>query len=207
LMTIEEIKNALSKYVPDAALDQCVDWIAEHKFFLRVTKSRNSKYGDYRPPKNGKGHIITVNHDMNPYAFLITYTHEVAHLVTFLKTNSLKDPHGKEWKNEFKQLMTPFLTTAVFPEDLIHEVKKYIHNPAATSCSDVNMLRALKKHDKHNGEWLHLEDLDMNTKFRTKTGRIFIKGKLIRKNFLCTEAKTKGKYTLNPLIEVQPMEV
>jgi len=50
-MTIDEIKNALSRYVPDAALEQCVDWIAEYKFFLRVTKSRNSKYGDYRPPK------------------------------------------------------------------------------------------------------------------------------------------------------------
>lgn len=206
-MTIDEIKSALSKYIPAAALDQCVDWITEYKFFLRVTKSRNSKYGDYRPPKNGKGHIITVNHDMNPYAFLITYTHEVAHLATFLKTNSLKDPHGKLWKNEFKQLMTPFLTTAVFPEDLIHEVKKYILNPAATSCSDVNMLRALKKHDKHNGEWLHLEDLDINTRFRIKTGRTFIKGKLVRKNFLCVESKTKNKYTLNPLIEVQPLEV
>jgi SprT protein len=206
-MTIDEIKNALSKYVPDAALEQCVDWIAEYKFFLRVTKSRNSKYGDYRPPKNGKGHIITVNHDMNPYAFLITFTHEVAHLTTFLKTNSLKDPHGQLWKNEFKQLMTPLLASSVFPEDLIHAVKKYIHNPAATSCSDVDMLRALKKYDKHNGEWLHLEDLDINTKFRIKTGRVFFKKNLVRKNFLCVDAKTRHKYTLNPLIEVQPLEV
>jgi predicted SprT family Zn-dependent metalloprotease len=205
-MTIDEIKNALSRYVPDAALEQCVDWIAEYKFFLRVTKSRNSKYGDYRPPKNGKGHIITINHDMNPYAFLITFTHEVAHLTTFLKTNSLKDPHGKLWKNEFKQLMTPLLTSSVFPEDLIDTVKKYIHNPAATSCSDVDMLRALKKYDKHNGEWLHLEDLDINTKFRIKTGRVFFKKNLVRKNFLCIDAKTRNKYTLNPLIEVQPME-
>jgi len=205
-MTIDEIKNALSRYVPDAALEQCVDWITEYKFFLRVTKSRNSKYGDYRPPKNGKGHIITINHDMNPYAFLITFTHEVAHLTTFLKTNSLKDPHGKLWKNEFKQLMTPLLTSSVFPEDLIDTVKKYIHNPAATSCSDVDMLRALKKYDKHNGEWLHLEDLDINTKFRIKTGRVFFKKNLVRKNFLCIDAKTRNKYTLNPLIEVQPME-
>jgi SprT protein len=204
-MTLEEIKNSLSKYVPETALEQCVDWIAEYKFFLRITKSRNSKFGDYRPPRHGKGHIITVNHDMNRYAFLITYTHEVAHLVTFLKTKTLKDPHGKEWKHEFRQLMMPLLTRDVFPDDLIHEVKKYIHNPAATSCSDVNMLRALKRYDTNKGEWLHLEDLDINAKFRIKTGRIFIKGKLGRKNFLCVEVKSKLKYTLNPLIEVQPM--
>lgn len=204
-MTIEDIRSSLSKYIPSSALDTCIDWIAEHKFILKVTKSRNSKYGDYRPPKNGKGHIITVNHDMNQYAFLLTFTHEVAHLTTFLKTKTLKDPHGKIWKQEFKKLMNPFLSNAVFPDDLIESVKKYLDNPAATSCSDVNMLRALKRYDKNNGEWLHLENLDLNTKFRIKTGRTFIKGKLVRKNFLCVEAKSKHRYTLNPLIEVQPV--
>lgn len=204
-MTIEDIRNSLSKYIPPSALDICVDWIAEYKFSLRITKSRNSKYGDYRPPKDSKGHIITINHDMNPYAFLITFTHEVAHLTTFLKTKTLKDPHGKAWKHEFKKLMNPFLNHTVFPGDLLESVKKYLDNPAATSCTDVNMLRALKKYDKTNGEWLHLEDLDTNTRFRIKTGRIFIKGKLVRKNFLCVETRTKHKYTLNPLIEVQPL--
>lgn len=204
-MTLEQIKASLSKYVPPSALDICADWIAQYKFLLRVTKSRNSKYGDYRPPKDGKGHIITVNHDMNQYAFLLTFTHEVAHLTTYLKTKTLKEPHGKEWKSEFKKLMFPLLNPEVFPNDLIHAVKKYIDNPAATSCSDVTMLRALKKYDERNGEWLHLEELALNTKFRIKTGRVFIKGKLIRKNFLCLEAKSKHKYTLNPLIEVQPL--
>ena len=206
-MTIDQIKNSLSKYVPPSSLDVCTDWIAQHKFTLRVTKSRNSKYGDDRPPKNGKGHIITVNHDMNQYAFLITFTHEVAHLTTYLKTNSLKDPHGKIWKDEFKRLMVPLLNESVFPDDLIPTVKNYLNNPAATSCTDVDMLRALKKYDEHNGEWLYLEDIDFNSRFRIKTGRIFFKGNLIRKNFLCTEEKTKHKYTLNPLIEVQPLEV
>jgi hypothetical protein len=69
----------------------------------------------------------------------------------------------------------------------------------------VNMLRALKRYDKNTGEWINLEDLEMNTKFRIKTGRVFIKGKLIRKNYLCLDAKTRYRYTLNPLIEVQPL--
>lgn len=205
-MTSEQIRTSLAKYVPPASLDRCLDWITQYKFSLRITKSRNSKYGDYRPPLKDKGHIITVNHDMNPYAFLITFTHEVAHLITFLKTNSLKDPHGQKWKDEFKKLMVPMLTTSIFPEDLIEVVKNYISNPAATSCSDVNMLRALKKYDTNKGEWLHLEELAPNTRFRIKTGRIFIKGDLVRKNFLCLEARTRHKYTLNPLIEVQPLE-
>jgi len=202
-MTIDQIRASLFKYVPPSALTTCADWIAEHKFSLRITKSRHSKFGDYRPPKDGKGHIITINHDMNPYAFLITFTHEVAHLTTFLKTKSLKDPHGKIWKHEFRNLMTPLLNVSVFPYDLVDAVKNYINNPAATSCSNVNLLRALRKYDKPNGEWLHLEELDANTKFRIKTGRVFTKGKLVRKNYLCVETKSRSKYTLNPLIEVQ----
>ena len=206
-MTIEQIRQSISKYVPAAALDICTEWISEYRFSLRITRSRHSKYGDYRPPKNGKGHIITVNHDLNEYAFLITFTHEVAHLITFLKTKTLRDPHGAAWKNEFKKLMSPLLHSSVFPGELVAAVSAYIHNPAATSCTDVRLLRALKKYDHHNGEWLHLEDLEPDARFRIKTGRIFIKKSLVRKNFLCIEIPSRQKYTLNPLIEVQPVEM
>lgn len=204
-MTIDQLRKSLVKYVPAASLEICLGWIEKYRFTLRITKSRNSKYGDYRPPKNGSGHIITVNHDLNAYAFLITYTHEVAHLTTFLKTKTLKDPHGDDWKKEFKKLMLPLLTTDVFPEDILKSATGYISNPAATSCTDIGMLRALKKYDKNNGEWVFLEELEINTRFRIKTGRIFIKKELIRKNFLCVEAKSRQRYTLNPLMEVQPI--
>lgn len=204
-MKIEDVRQALIKYIPEEAIDLCTDWIAAHKIALRITKSRSSKYGDYRPPAMGRAHRISINHDMNKYAFLITFTHEIAHLTTYNKTKSLKEPHGDLWKKEFKKLMHPFLSAAVFPDDLAEAVRNYIHNPAATSCADHNMMRVLKKYDKNRGEWLNLEELALNTKFRIKTGRTFIKGKLLSKNYVCVDAKTKYKYTLNPLMEVQPV--
>jgi SprT protein len=205
-MTPEEIRNSIRRYVPAGALDTCAGWIAEHRFTLRITKSRNSKYGDYRPPKNGKGHVITVNHDLNPYAFLITFTHEVAHLTTFLKTKSLREPHGPRWKAEFRTLLKPLIDRPVFPPELVAAVTAYIQNPAATSCSDIGLLRALRRYDAHRGEWLLLEELAVNTRFRIRTGRVFIKKRLVRKNYLCIEASSRHEYTLNPLIEVQPVD-
>lgn len=204
-MTIEKIRAGLSRYVPEPALDHCVKWIAEYRFHLRITRGRHSKYGDYRPPKNGKGHIITINRDLNPYAFLITFVHEVAHLAAFIRTQSLRNPHGPEWKKEFQSLIFPLLNTHVFPEDLLPHVRKYISNPAATSCTDTDLLRALKKYNHDADDWQHLEDIEEGTMFRLRTGRIFIKKQLVRKNFLCIDPNTKHKYTINPLMEVQPV--
>ncbi|MCC6383979.1 MAG: SprT-like domain-containing protein [Bacteroidia bacterium] len=202
-MNLEQVRTGLSKYVPLAALAECVEWIRYYRFDLRITKSRSSKFGDYRPPKNGKGHIITINHDLNPYAFLITYAHEVAHLAAFQKSKTLKDPHGSLWKAEFRKVISPLLNTRIFPSELLPHVINYIRNPAATSCTDINMLRALKRYDNDGENWLYLEEIETESLFKIRTGREFIKKQLVRKNFLCVDPKTKHKYTLNPLMEVQ----
>lgn len=205
-MNISELASAFSKYVPSKSLDTCVDWIVEYKIAVRITKSRNSKYGDYRPPQGGKGHRISINHDLNKYAFLLTFTHEVAHLVTYNKHRFRIDPHGKEWKQEFKRLMTPFLKDAVFPKDLVIAINQYLNNPAASSCSDLDLMRALGKYDKRDEQWKLLEEIALNTPFRIRSGRQFIKGELLNKNFCCTCVKSKHQYVINPLTEVQPIK-
>ena len=60
----------------------------------KVKKSRSSKYGDYRPPLKGSNHLITINYDMNKYAFLITLVHEIAHLTNWNKHKDKVKPHG-----------------------------------------------------------------------------------------------------------------
>ncbi|MDQ3051424.1 MAG: SprT-like domain-containing protein [Bacteroidota bacterium] len=204
-MNISELAQALSKYVPSKSLDTCVDWIVEYKIALRITKSRNSKYGDYRPPMDGKGHRISLNHDLNKYAFLLTFTHEVAHLVSFTKFRFRIDPHGKEWKTEFKKLMQPFLKSDIFPKDLVIAINGYMNNPAASSCSDIYLTRTLGRYDKRDERWKLLEEIALNTQFRIRSGREFIKGELLNKNFCCTCMKSKHKYVINPLTEVQPL--
>jgi predicted SprT family Zn-dependent metalloprotease len=202
---ITELAQALSKYVPSKALDTCVDWIVDYKIAMRITKTRSTKYGDYRPPYDGKGHRISVNHELNKYAFLLTFTHEVAHLVTYNKFRFKVDPHGQEWKTEFRRLMMPFLRADVFPRDLVTAINAYINNPAASSCSDIHLTRTLARYDKRDERWKFLEDIALNTPFRIRSGREFIKGELLNKNFCCTCVKSKHKYLINPLTEVQPI--
>jgi predicted SprT family Zn-dependent metalloprotease len=205
-VNISELAKALSTYVPTKSLDTCVDWIVEHKIALRITKSRNSKYGDYRPPMDGHGHRISINHDLNKYAFLLTFAHEVAHLIAFKKHRFRVDPHGKEWKMEFRNLVFPLLKKEIFPKDLVLAIHGYMNNPAASSCSDIELTRTLSKYDKRDVRWKMLEDIALNTPFRIRSGRMFIKGELLQKNYCCTCLKSKHKYIINPLTEVQPIK-
>ena len=201
-MNITELEKALSKYVPQGSLDTCVQWIVDHRIAMRISKSRNSKYGDYRPPDGENGHRISVNHDLNKYAFLITFTHEVAHLVTWSRFKFRVDPHGREWKLEFKRLMTPFFRMGVFPRDLVEAVQGYLDNPGSSSCSDLNLMRSLARYDRKSDSWTLLEELAPDARFKIRSGRVFIKGKKMRKNYCCQCVRTRQQYTINPTTEV-----
>ncbi len=131
----ERNQSILYKYIPEKAVPVISEWIYKFDFKLKIKKSRSSKYGDYRPPVNGENHLITINYDMNKYAFLITLIHEVAHLSNYNKHKNSVKPHGEEWKFHYKMLMQQFLTPEIFPGDVIMALRKYMNNPAASSCS------------------------------------------------------------------------
>ena len=197
------IRETLSKYIPAETVETLTDWILDYKIKVKITRSRHTKFGDYRAPQNGHGHRITINHDLNKYAFLITFIHEVAHLVVREKYKRSVAPHGNEWKHEFKVLLHPFLNHHIFPEDVLEALKKYFLNPAASSCTDVNLYRSLKKYNHHNPSSLHLEELPEQSIFQLSNGMIFKKGKLLRKRFECFEIKTKKIYLVSPVAEVE----
>jgi hypothetical protein len=194
-------QSILYKYIPEKAVPVISEWIYTFDFKLKIKKSRSSKYGDYRPPVNGQNHLITINYDMNKYAFLITLVHEIAHLSNYNKHKDTVKPHGEEWKLHYKMLMQQFLVPDVFPADVIIALRKYMNNPAASSCSDLNLLRVLKKYDEKQ-DTLLLEDLPQGTVFQYNKSRNFIKGEQIRKRFRCKELETNRMYLFNPLTEV-----
>jgi hypothetical protein len=138
---------------------------------------------------------------MNKYAFLITLVHEIAHLSNYNKNKNAVKPHGEEWKFHYKILMQQFLIPDIFPVDIITALRKYMNNPAASSCSDINLLRILKKYDERQDTVL-LEELALGTAFQYNKSRNFIKGEQIRKRFKCKEVSTNRMYLFNPLTEV-----
>ena len=105
---MEQYKAILQKYIPGKSVELIYEWLREHKIHLKISKKRSSKLGDYRSPHKGKGHLITVNHDLNPYAFLITLVHEIAHMLVWERYRNRVRAHGPEWKDTYRKLMLPF---------------------------------------------------------------------------------------------------
>ena len=200
---LERNQSILHKYIPEKAVETIAEWIYIYDFKLRVKKSRSTKYGDYRPPIKGSNHLITINYDMNKYAFLITLVHEIAHLTNFNKHKNAVKPHGEEWKLHFKLLMNRFLNPEVFPDDVILALRKYMNNPAASSCSDINLLRVLKKYDMSIGLIL-LEDIPEGKHFTYNETRQFVRGEQVRKRIKCKEVGSNRMYLFNPVTEVKP---
>lgn len=195
----------LKKYLPEPCVDTIARWIVEYDFKLKIKKERSTRLGDYTSPHNGLNHTITINHNLNKFSFLITLVHEVAHLVTYNQYKHSVNPHGEEWKMNYRILMQPFLTTDIFPLEIFSALRKYMQNPAAASCSDTQLLRVLKLYDL-DSDTIFVERLPIGTLFLYNGDKVFKKGEKIRKRYKCTELKTGATYLFNPITEVQVFE-
>ncbi|SEM99028.1 hypothetical protein SAMN05216436_11039 [bacterium A37T11] len=204
-MQIQEYTQILEKYMPLQAAPLIARWILDTHCLFTISKRRSSKFGDYRPPHRGAGHRISVNHNLNPYTFLVTAVHEFAHLKTWQEFRNLERPHGAPWKKNFRQLMLPFFERQVFPADVQTAITQYLNNPTASSCTDLDLFRALQQYDKPKSNVLLVEQLPPDTVFVLKDGRTFRKGPKLRKRYKCMEVATKRVYLFSPVAEVYVM--
>lgn len=143
-LTPEEI---FSKFVPPEAVAYCCKLFDYFGFEFQIKRSRQTKFGDYRFDSKTKKHRITINNDLNRYAFLVTYIHEVAHLATYKEYGRKVNPHGAEWKASFVKAMQPVLNQEVFPAHLLRALHNYFKNPKASSCSDPVLFQVLRQFD------------------------------------------------------------
>jgi SprT protein len=194
-MNQEKVLQTLQQHVPDTALQYCLALWKSAPFDLKITRSRQSKVGDFTSSKSITKPRITLNKDLNPYLFLVTYIHEVAHLYVFLKHGHRVDPHGDEWKNAFKQLMEPMLHRHIFPDVIYLELTRHMENPKASSFADADLTRVLRSFDKDADQYLALSDIPEGSIFRFQK-RYFKKGKLKRTRILCMEVKSKRNYLI-----------
>ena len=192
-MTGSEVLKILNQHVPAAAVEYCFGLWKESPFELKITRSRNTKVGDFTS-KGSKHHPrITLNNDLNQFLFLQTYIHEVAHLRVYLRLGNKVDPHGEEWKSTFTDLMIPVMWEDVFPENVLHELRRHMISPKASSFADPRLIEAFRKHDKNASAIVVLSQLPEGSIFLFH-GRYFRKGKLRRTRILCQEMKSKRNY-------------
>lgn len=199
-MTSEEV---FKKFVPATSVSYCNKLYQQLGFEFKVKKARQTKMGDYRyDPRNGK-HTISINNDLNPYAFLVTYLHEVAHHTTYIKYGNRVLPHGREWKSMFQELALPVLTEDVFTLDILQALQNYFRNPKASSCSDPVLFNIIRKYDIQQKN--QLKDILIGGTFNFNK-RTFQKLERKRTRSVCLEIKTGKKYSIPEIAEVQPLD-
>jgi len=196
-------REVLADYMPEKAVPISLKWIENSNVQLRITKSRSSKLGDYRPPMLKKFHRISVNHDLNKYNFLITFVHEFAHLKNWEQYQRKVKPHGTEWKKTFRELMEPFFKEDIFPEDLKPIVVQYLKNPNSSSMN-TRLVKKLREYDKVR-DYLTLEELPFNAQFRIYNGIVFEKLEKMQKRFKCRRVDNNRIYMVSPIIQVVPV--
>lgn len=197
-------KELLAKYLPAQVVDTVLEEIIRYGIHFRITRSRKTKLGDFRPPANGSGPRISVNNDLNPYAFFVTFLHEYSHLLAHEKYRHLKQPHGKEWKRIYREQLGRFLGKNIFPPELEKTLEKHVRNVKASSHSDLELTRAFQKYDAH--QTLRLEDLQQGDVFVFQQNRKFRVLEKVRKRYKCREIASNRIYLFNALTPVKRNE-
>jgi SprT protein len=197
----------LAQYMPAEAAPVIAKWIDYFQCEFKISKNRATKLGDYRHPFKTAGHKISVNNNLNPYAFLVTTVHEFAHLLTWNEHKNKVKPHGSEWKHNYKRMMSPFLDQNLFPADIHKAILNYLQNPAASSCTDLNLSRTLRSYDVARHNYVRLEEIKHGVLFMIKDGRKFKKGEQLRKRYRCTSMDNGHIYLFNPLAEVEVLSL
>jgi len=198
------VVEGFKKFLPEGFEEIVADLFMESPIRFKIVPPRKTKLGDFSVGLGREKPQITINGDLNPYSFLITTLHEFAHLHTYQQFGNRVNPHGDEWKSNFRKLLIPVINSGRLPKDIEDSLVNSLVSIKASSCTDLKLSRVLKNYDQKKEGFQILESLEKNSIF-VLNGRQFVKGELRRKRFLCQESISKKMYLVNALAEVQPI--
>lgn len=198
--------DVLKPFIPESSFKIISKWVQQYPLQITISGSRVSKLGDYRHPHDKiTFHKISINRSLNKYSFLITFTHEFAHLLCYEKYRGRVAPHGKQWKQIYKGLLFELLEEKIFPPDIEVELTRtIIGNVYASSSSEKGLQQALLKFNTQNETGVVLEELPEDALFSIHNAKVFRKGQKIRTRYKCYCITNKRWYYVSPLARVIP---
>jgi hypothetical protein len=202
------IAGLVEPLLPTGCQAYVAELVTRQPLELRLSRPRQTKLGDHRPPGRAVArHRITINDDLNPFAFLTTLLHEIAHAATWERHRGRRRvrPHGAEWKAEFSGILRPVVAEGLLPPRVGMALARYLENPAAASCSDRGLVLALAEYDRLPAGRVRVEDLAERTVFRAANGGVFRAGRLLRSRRACFELATGREFRVHGLALVEPL--
>tara|TARA_B100000809_G_scaffold101311_1_gene99869 strand:- start:1471 stop:2082 length:612 start_codon:yes stop_codon:yes gene_type:complete len=196
------LADILTRHFPKSAYSALEELINSFKFSFKVTPDRATKLGDFRV-RQGHTAAITVNGSLNPYAFLITFLHELAHLAVYEQYGRHHKPHGYEWKSQFQQYLLLTIKHSLFPDELLGEILLFTNNPKASTAASPALMKALATFDKKSTtEYpLYLDDIIIGKTFIFRN-QLYKKIEKRRTRVLCERVIDQRRYTIPGHAEV-----
>jgi predicted SprT family Zn-dependent metalloprotease len=200
---IETSLRLLENFLPAGTYDMVIPYFSNHTIHLTLTHERKTVLGDYRNPTPGEPfHRVSVNINLNKYSFLITLLHELAHMMTYVHFQNKVAPHGQEWKTQFRHVLIPFIGKKIFPQDVEKALVAYIHNPAASTCSDQRLYKALYQYDERKPNHKLVDELEPGHWFECED-RVFEKLETLKTRSRCRCISTGKVYLFQGIMEVK----
>lgn len=140
-MRIErDLYKALAPYIIEAALPLVLARLSSRPIRLDFSDRSGRILGFYRgeirrlfqrkAERIENRETISLQISLNPYALLLIFIHEWAHLLTHRDYPQAR-PHGKEWRRLYRQEAQAFLRPDIFPPDLLEALMAYFTKPGA----------------------------------------------------------------------------
>lgn len=196
--------NFVKKHLPKKeSFDFFVSLVDGYNLKLIISETRKTKLGDYRSPFKDKGHLISVNGDLEKNHFYLTLLHEVAHMFVFDTYGSSVMPHGKQWKEVLSFVLTKALDNNTFDSSWNKNIVEIIKNPKSSSMLHTGVANEWKK-GRANAHHLYIADLKDGEDFiLLANNKAYKKIKQLRSNYLCIETETRKEFRVSAYATVK----
>jgi hypothetical protein len=196
---LKQSLEAVSHHLPQCWNEPIARLLTQTPILVRVVGRRRTKHGDHRLIPSRACSIITVNAAGNPWQFVVTLLHEIAHAQVAQKFANSVAPHGREWKHAFGTILCSHRD--LFPPSLTDAVSDYARSPFSSTDKHLVLAKALRSFDAFDRRPT-VGELGFGPAFSLDGSRVLIKQRLLRKRFLC-QAEDGRRFRVSPSARVE----
>lgn len=200
----EKFRKVLTSLLPEGTLDFVVTFFILNNVSLTITRPRSSRFGSFLL-KNRRP-VITINNNLTPFHFFIVMLHEMAHYITYRDNHPRKtQPHGQEWKNNFKALIHQTTPLTTLPQPIQQALDNYVAGNFSSTSAKFALNAVLLGQQKPKSGTVKIFELPEGASFLFKS-KVFTKQATRRSRCICKRVIEPNKlYSFHLLTEVEPI--